>query len=96
MIKILLHFMACYLMADVTYNFIPKSIGRDEYWRPIIPGLIAIAVSCMFGLGKEFFDLWQGESFSAGDLTMDVSGAFTWMFVMKLGEELSWNKRKSM
>lgn len=92
MIKILLHFMACYLIADVVFNFIPKRIGRNEYWQPIIPVLIATAAACLVGGGKEFFDLWQGESFSAGDLTMDVSGAFAWLFVMKIGEVLPWNK----
>lgn len=96
MIKILLHFMACYLIADVTFNFIPKRIGWDGYWGSIIPVLIAVAVSCAIGVGKEFFDLWQGESFSAGDLTMDISGAFAWLFVVKIGEVLPWNKRKSM
>lgn len=92
MIKILLHFMACYLIADVTYNFIPKRMGRSEYWQPLIPVLLATAVACMFGVGKEVVDLCQGESFSAGDITMDLTGAFAWLFVMKIGEILPWNK----
>jgi hypothetical protein len=92
MIKTLLHLMACYLMADVIYNFIPKKMGRDEYWGPLIPVLIATAAACIVGMGKEFFDLWQGEAFSAGDITMDVSGAFAWLFVMKIGEVLPWRR----
>lgn len=90
--KILLHAMACYLIADVIYGFIPKRIGRDEYWQPIIPMLIAVTIACLVGVGKEFFDVWQGEAFSGGDLTMDVMGAFMWLFILKIREMLPWNK----
>ena len=86
MIKILLHFMACYLIADITYTLLPKTIGKDAYWQPIIPRLIAIAISGLAGIGKEFFDLWQGEPFSAGDLTVDISGAFAWLFLLLISE----------
>jgi len=88
MIKILLHFMACYLIADITYTLLPKTIGKDVYWQPIIPRLIAVAVSCFAGISKEFFDLWQGEPFSAGDLTIDFSGALAWLFLLLISEEI--------
>jgi hypothetical protein len=86
MIKILLHFMACYIIADVVYTFLPRKIGADAYWQPIIPRLIAVATSCLAGVGKEFYDLWQGESFSAGDLTVDFSGALAWLFLLLIAE----------
>ena len=76
MIKILLHGMACYIIANLIYTFPPKKIGNDSYWQPIIPRLIAVFVSCLVGIAKEFYDKWQGEAFSAGDLTVDFSGAF--------------------
>jgi hypothetical protein len=91
MIKILLHFMACYLIADVVYEFLPRKIGGDAYWQPIIPRLIAVAASCLAGVGKEFFDLWQGEPFSAGDLTVDFSGALLWLFLL-LGTNLIYKR----
>jgi len=86
--KILLHLMACYLIADVVYEFLPRKIGGDWYWQPIIPRLIAVFVSCMAGVGKEFFDLWQGEVFSVGDITMDCSGALAWLFILLIGEQI--------
>jgi len=88
MIKILLHFMACYIIANLIYTFLPKKIGNDSYWQPIIPRLIAVFVSCAAGIGKEFFDLWQGEAFSAGDLTVDFSGALAWLFLLLISEEI--------
>lgn len=86
--KVLLHLMACYVIADVTYEFLPRKIGNDEYWQPIIPRLIAVFVSCVVGVGKEFFDKWQGEMFSAGDISMDCTGALAWLFVLLIGEEI--------
>lgn len=88
MTKILLHFMACYLIADVIYEFLPRRIGKDWYWQSIIPRLIAVFVSCVAGVGKELFDKGQGEVFSAGDLTMDFSGALAWLFVLLIGEAI--------
>ena len=86
--KILLHAMACYVIANFIYTFLPKKIGGDEYWQPIIPRLIAVGFSCLVGIGKEFFDLWQGEAFSAGDLTVDFSGALIWLFALLISEEI--------
>ena len=80
--------MACYLIADVVYTLMPRLIGKDAYWQPIIPRLIAVAVSCLVGIGKELFDLWQGEPFSAGDLTVDFSGALAWLFLLLISEEI--------
>ena len=40
------------------------------------------------GVGKEFFDLWQGEAFSVGDLTVDFSGALAWLFILLIGEQI--------
>lgn len=74
--------MACYLIADWVYKALPHRIGRDWCWQPIIPRLIAVAASCLAGVGKELFDLWQGEPFSAGDLTVDFSGALLWLFLI--------------
>ena len=88
MIKILLHGMACYIIANLIYTFLPKKIGNDSYWQPIIPRLIAVFVSCLAGIGKEFYDLWQGEAFSAGDLTVDFSGALIWLFALLISEEI--------
>ena len=88
MTKILLHFMACYLIANVTYTFLPKRIGKDVYWQPIIPRLIAVAVSSLIGISKEFYDLWQGEPFSAGDLTMDFTGALVWLFLLLIANQI--------
>ena len=95
--KILLHAMACYVIASLTYTFLPKKIGNDLYWQPIIPRLIAVGVSCLVGVGKELFDLWQGEAFSAGDLTVDFSGALIWLFALLLSDEIykSYAKSKS-
>ena len=97
MIKILLHGMACYIIAQLTYTFLPKKIGYDLYWQTIIPRLIAVFVSCMTGIAKEFYDKWQGEPFSVGDLTIDFSGALIWLFALLLSEEIykSHVKRKS-
>lgn len=97
MIKILLHFMACYIIANLIYTFLPKKIGNDSYWQPIIPRLIAVFTSCIVGVGKEFFDRWQGEEFSAGDLTVDISGAFIWIFALLLSDVIykSYAKYKS-
>jgi len=94
MIKILLHFMACYLIADVAYTLLPRLIGKDAYWQPIIPRLIAIAISGLAGIGKEFFDLWQGEPFSAGDLTVDFSGALAWLFLLLISEVIYKHSRQ--
>jgi len=80
--------MACYLIADVVYESLPRKIGDDTYWQPIIPRLIAVFVSCVAGVGKEFYDLWQGEMFSVGDLTIDFSGALAWLFVLLIGEAI--------
>ena len=88
MIKILLHFMACYLIADVAYTLLPRLIGKDPYWQPIIPRLTAVFVSCLVGIAKEFYDFWQGEAFSAGDLTVDFSGALIWLFALLISEEI--------
>ncbi len=88
MIKILLHGMACYIIANLVYTFLPKKIGSDLYWQPIIPRLTAVFVSCAAGIGKEFFDKWQGEAFSAGDLTVDFSGALIWLFALLISEEI--------
>ena len=88
MTKILLHGMACYIIAQLVYTFLPKKIGGDAYWQPIIPRLIAVFVSCVAGTAKEFYDLWQGELFSAGDLTVDFSGALIWLFALLLSEEI--------
>lgn len=88
MIKILLHFMACYLIANVTYTFLPRRIGKDVYWQPIIPRLIAVAVASLVGILKEFYDLWQGEQFSAGDLTMDFTGALGWLFLLLIANQI--------
>lgn len=97
MIKILLHGMACYIIANLVYTFLPKKIGNDVYWQPIIPRLIAVFASCIIGVGKEFYDKWQGEEFSAGDLTVDISGAFIWLFALLLSNEIykSYAKYKS-
>jgi len=86
--KILLHAMACYVIANLTYTFLPKKIGNDLYWQPIIPRLMAVFVSFLVGIGKEFYDLWQGEAFSAGDLTVDFSGALIWLFALLISEEI--------
>ena len=80
--------MACYVIANLTYTFLSKKIGNDLYWQPIIPRLIAVFVSCLAGIGKEFYDLWQGEAFSAGDLTVDFSGALIWLFALLISEEI--------
>lgn len=89
MIKILLHFMACYLVADVTYNFIPKTIGSDAYWGPLIPMLLATGVACLVGIGKELWDKYHDkETISAGDLTVDFTGALVWFFIPKIAELL--------
>lgn len=97
MIKILLHGMACYIIANLVYTFLPKKIGNDVYWQPIIPRLIAVFASCIVGVGKEIYDKWQGEEFSAGDLTVDISGAFIWLFALLLSEQIykSYAKYKS-
>jgi len=89
--------MACYVIANLTYTFLPKKIGNDLYWQPIIPRLTAVFVSCLTGIGKEFYDLWQGESFSAGDLAIDISGALIWLFALLLSDEIykSYAKSKS-
>ena len=92
--KILLHAMACYIIANLIYTFLPKKIGNDSYWQPIIPRLIAIAISGLAGIGKEFFDLWQGEPFSAGDLTVDFSGALAWLFLLLISEVIYKHSRQ--
>lgn len=95
--KILLHGMACYIIANLVYTYLPKKIGSDAYWQTIIPRLIAIFVSCAVGVAKEFHDKLQGEEFSAGDLTIDISGAFIWLFALLLSEQIykSYAKYKS-
>ena len=93
--KILLHAMACYVIANLTYTFLPKKIGNDLYWQPIIPRLTAVFVSCLVGIAKEFYDKWQGEPFSAGDLTIDISGAFIWLFALLLSEQIYKSYAKS-
>ena len=81
--------MACYLIADVTYNFLPKFIGRDSYRGPLLPLLIATAISCLVGIGKELWDKYHDkEKISAGDLTVDFFGALTWFFIPKIAEIL--------
>ena len=80
--------MACYIVADVTYTLLPKRIGRDDYWQPIIPRLIAVGMSCLVGIGKEIYDKWQGEQLSAGDLTVDFSAAILWLILLLLSEEM--------
>jgi len=86
--KVLLHGMACYIIANLVYTFLPKKIGSDLYWQPIIPRLTAVFVSCIVGIAKEFYDKWQGEAFSAGDLTVDFSGALIWLFALLISEEI--------
>lgn len=88
MIKILLHGMACYIIANLVYTFLPKKIGSDAFWQPIIPRLIAVFASCIVGVGKEFYDKWQGEPFSAGDLTMDFTGALGWLFLLLIANQI--------
>lgn len=91
MIKILLHFLTCYVIADFTYNFLPPSIGTDLYWQTIIPKLIAVTVACLFGIGKELWDKYHDhEKISAGDLTVDFSGALAWMFLPLIAELMPW------
>lgn len=93
--KILLHAMACYVIANFIYTFLPKKIGNDLYWQSIIPRLTAVFVSCIVGIVKEFYDKWQGEPFSAGDLTIDISGAFIWLFALLLSEQIYKSYAKS-
>ena len=93
--KVLLHGMACYIIANLVYTFLPKKIGSDLYWQPIIPRLTAVFVSCIVGIAKEFYDKWQGEAFSAGDLTVDFSGAFIWLFALLLSEQIYKSYAKS-
>ena len=94
--KMLLHGMACYVIANLVYTFLPKKIGSDNaYWQTIIPRLIAVFISCLVGIGKEFFDKWQGEEFSAGDLTVDFTGAFIWLFALLLSEQIYKSYAKS-
>jgi len=90
MIKFLLHFLSCYLIADVTFDFLPL-IGSDLYWQPIIPKLIAIAVSFAVGIGKELWDKYHDhEAMSLGDLTIDACGALAWLFVPLVAELMPW------
>jgi hypothetical protein len=91
MIKILLHFMSCYLIADITYNCLPFLMGNDEYWQPIIPKLIAISVSFAVGIGKELWDKYHDkESISGGDLTVDAIGALAWVFLPLITSLFPW------
>ena len=91
MIKILLHFLMCYFIADVVYNLLPTFIGKDEYWQPIIPTLIACGVACLAGIGKELWDKYHDkESINAGDLTMDFMGAGAWLVMPLIGQIFPW------
>lgn len=91
MIKILLHFLSCYVIADFAYNIMPPEIGGDLYWQTIIPKLIAIAVSFGFGIGKELWDKYHDhEELSLGDLTVDAVGALAWLFLPLIAELMPW------
>ena len=82
--------MACYLVADFTFNLLPV-IGVDPYWQFVAPRLIAVAVACLVGLGKELWDKYiDKETISAGDLTIDIVGAFTWLFLPLIAELMPW------
>jgi len=85
MIDSLLHLLACYAVVDFAYNFLPRYIGKDEYWKPIIPKLIAMGIGCLVGAGKELWDLTHGGYISASDVTMDLTGIFAWLFIPLIG-----------
>lgn len=88
MIDMLLHVLACYAVVDFAYNFLPRYIGKDEYWKPIIPKLIAMGIGCLVGAGKELWDLAHGGGISASDITMDLTGIFAWLFIPLIGAEI--------
>ena len=82
--------MACYLVADFTFNLLPV-IGTDPYWQFVAPRIIAVAVACLVGFGKELWDKYHDhETISAGDLTVDAIGALAWLFLPLVAEQLSW------
>lgn len=86
----ILHFMVCYFIADVVFNFLPI-IGVDPYWQFVAPRLIAVAVACLIGFGKELWDKYiDKESISASDLTWDAVGAFSWLFIPLIAEIMPW------
>ncbi len=82
--------MACYIVADFTFNLLPV-IGTDPYWQFVAPRIIAVAVACLVGFGKELWDKYvDKEMISVGDLTVDAMGAFTWLFFPLVAEVLPW------
>ena len=89
--KIILHFACTYLVADFIYNLLPRTIGSDPYWMSMIPPLIAFALACLAGIGKELWDKYHdGESIDPGDLTIDFTAAIIWLLLPKFGEVLPW------
>ena len=89
--KIILHFAVTYLVADFIYNMLPKTIGQDPYWQPLIPYLIAFTAACLVGIGKELWDKYHDkESFDVGDLTVDFTAAIIWLLLPKIGEVMPW------
>jgi hypothetical protein len=90
-IKIILHFVVTFFLAQVVYTFLPATIGIDPYWGPIIPALIAFSAACLAGIGKELWDKYHDhESIDAGDLTVDVSAAIFWLILPKIAEVMPW------
>ena len=90
-IKIILHFACTYLVADFIYNLLPVTIGSDQYWMNMISPLIAFALACLAGIGKELWDKYHDhESIDAGDLTVDFTAAIIWLILPRIGEVLPW------
>lgn len=89
--KIILHFAVTYLVADFIYNFLPVNMGNDLYWQAKIPALIAFALACLAGIGKELWDKYHDhESIDPGDLTVDFTAAIIWLILPRIGEVMPW------
>jgi hypothetical protein len=91
MIEALLHFLACYFITDVTYNFLSPSIGGNEYWQTLIPRLLAMGIAGLVAVGKELWDKYHDKEFiSAWDMAWNAAGILGWIFVQLVAELMPW------